>query len=233
MFAALVLNVTAPSSYCYCTIVVNKGAVTVASRVSTIADLGLRSTRQAEPYIPWSRFTHTLSCYTLISTVRALVCATAPPVRSPAKASAILNESVTAVTASRFSPVLTRYVKMRVVHAPGMPGTFSTHVPWCISGSLTRGFLWSRWRGKRSRHSRHMRNPQYYVSGKRPIRSLVLDIYNLHEVTGLPALRCPNGNLMVYKFLIISCIFRFDIWIGKLEFREGQYEFIGQGGVSI
>ena len=27
--------------------------------------------------------------------------------------------------------------------------------------------LW--WRGKCSRHSRHMRNPQFYVSGKRPM----------------------------------------------------------------
>ena len=54
---------------------------------------------------------------------------------------------------------LTRYAKLQVVHAPGMPGTFSppptsketasdpsmhhgtciTHVPWCMSGSLTRG----------------------------------------------------------------------------------------------
>ena len=49
-------------------------------------------------------------------------------------------------------------------HAPGMPGTFSppprvsdpdmhhgtcvTHVPWCMPGSLTSSFLWSRWRGK-------------------------------------------------------------------------------------
>ena len=49
-------------------------------------------------------------------------------------------------------------------HAPGMPGTFSprprvsdpdmhhgtcvTHVPWCMLGSLTNGFLWSRSRGK-------------------------------------------------------------------------------------
>ena len=80
-------------------------AVTAASRGSTIAHLALRITHQPEPYILWSRFTHTLPCLTLISTVWALVCATAPPVRSPAKASAILNESVTAVTASRFSPV--------------------------------------------------------------------------------------------------------------------------------
>ena len=82
---------------------------------------------------------------------------------------------------------LTRYVKLRVAHAPGMPGTFSppprindpdmhhgtcvTHVPWCILASLTCGFLLSRWRGKRSRHSRRMHNPQFYVSGKRPIEN--------------------------------------------------------------
>ena len=60
---------------------------------------------------------------------------------------------------------LVRYVKLRVVHVPGMPGTFSppprvsdpdmhhgtctTHVPWCMPGSLTSGFLWCQWWGKR------------------------------------------------------------------------------------
>ena len=81
---------------------------------------------------------------------------------------------------------LARYAKLRVAHAPGMPGTFSptllvrdpdmhngtcvTHVPWCMSGLLTSGFIWSRWRGKRSRHSWRMRNPQFCVSGKRPMQ---------------------------------------------------------------
>ena len=67
----------------------------------------------------------------------------------------------------------------------GIPGTFSppprvsdpdrhhgtclTHVPWCMPGSLTTDFLWSWWRGKLSRHSRRMRNPQFHVSGKRPM----------------------------------------------------------------
>ena len=85
---------------------------------------------------------------------------------------------------------LTRYVKLRVAHAPGIPGTYSppprvsdpdiyhgtcvTHVPWCMPGSLTRSFIWSRWRGKRSRLSRVMRNPQSYVSGKRPIQSIAV-----------------------------------------------------------
>ena len=64
---------------------------------------------------------------------------------------------------------LTRYVKLQVAHAPGMPGTFSpsprvnepdmphgtcmAHVLWCMPGSLTSNIVWSRWRGKRSRHS--------------------------------------------------------------------------------
>ena len=80
---------------------------------------------------------------------------------------------------------LVRYVKLQFAHAPGMPGTFSppprvshpdmhhgtcvTHIPWCMPGSLTSGFLWSRWQGKCSRHSRRMRNPQFYVSGNRLI----------------------------------------------------------------
>ena len=38
-------------------------------------------------------------------------------------------------------------------------GTCVTHVSWCMPGSLTSGFLGSRWRGKRSRHSRCMHNP--------------------------------------------------------------------------
>ena len=80
---------------------------------------------------------------------------------------------------------LARYVKLRVAYAPGMPGTFSppprfsdpnmhrgtclTHAPWCMPWSLTSGFLWSWRRGKCSRHFRPMRNPQFYVFGKRPI----------------------------------------------------------------
>ena len=48
-------------------------------------------------------------------------------------------------------------------------GTCVTHVHWCMPGSLTNGFLWSRWRGNRSRHFRPMRNPQVHVSGKRHV----------------------------------------------------------------
>ena len=65
--------------------------------------------------------------------------------------------------------------KFWVAHAPGMPetycspqqvvdpdmhhGTCVTHVPCCMPGSPASSFVWSRWRGKRSRHSQRMRNP--------------------------------------------------------------------------
>ena len=39
-------------------------------------------------------------------------------------------------------------------------GRCVTHVLWCMPGSLTSGFLWSWWRGKRPRHFQRMRNPQ-------------------------------------------------------------------------
>ena len=78
---------------------------------------------------------------------------------------------------------LTRYVKLRVAHAPGMPGTFSPpQTSKETVGSRSRHasrqvrharavmhvrIANPRWWGKRSRHSRCMRNPQVYVSGKR------------------------------------------------------------------
>ena len=91
--------------------------------------------------------------------------------------------------------LLNRYLKLRVAHAPRMPGTFSppprvsdpvmhhgtcvTHMLWCMPDSLTSGFLWSRWRGKRSRYSRRTRNPLIYISGKRPI-ACAANLYSCH-----------------------------------------------------
>ena len=95
-----------------------------------------------------------------------------------------------ACTVSSHGP-LARYIKLRVAHAPGMPrtssppprvsdpdmhhSTFVTHVPWCIPGSLNSGFLWCRWQGKRSRHFRRLRNPQFYESGKSPIWTTTIE----------------------------------------------------------
>ena len=101
---------------------------------------------------------------------------------------------------------LTRYVKLCVAHPPGLPGTFSPP-----PASMENASLWSRhasrhvrharavmhagisilWgRGKRSRHSRRMRNPQFYVSGKRPIMSSL----NI-PINGNATSKCLNTNL--------------------------------------
>ena len=57
------------------------------------------------------------------------------------------------------------------VSDPGMHhGTCMRKVPWWMPRSLTSSFLLSRLRGKRSRYSRRMRNSQFHVSGKRPMK---------------------------------------------------------------
>ena len=69
---------------------------------------------------------------------------------------------------------LAEYVTSWVAHAPGIPGTLSpptrVSVPDMHHGTCSLG---SRWWGKRSRHSRRMRNLHFYVSGKRPKAQVV------------------------------------------------------------
>ena len=72
--------------------------------------------------------------------------------------------------------------------SPHHHGTCVRHAPRCLPGSPTSDFPWSWWRGKRSRHSRRSRNPQFDVSGKRPMESndgvIPHEIY-LQNLTGL------------------------------------------------
>ena len=85
---------------------------------------------------------------------------------------------------------LARYVKLRVAHAPRTPETFSPPPTWKETASqqsrdasrhvrharavMHVGIANPRWRGKRSRHSRRMRNPQCYVFSKWPTICLAL-----------------------------------------------------------
>ena len=125
---------------------------------------------------------------------------------------------------------LARYVKLRVAHAPGMPGTFSpppwindpgmhhgtcvTHVPWCMPGSLVSGFLWSRLRGKRSRHSRRMRNPHftYLVRGPWPVRLLDAEplpepklIYQFVWSRGINSIKWMKNQTSWFKKRNVRC----------------------------
>ena len=83
----------------------------------------------------------------------------------------------------RINGPLTRYAKLRVAHAPGIPGTFSPPRPSKENASersrhasqhVRRARAVMRvgivnMRGKRSWHSQRMRDPQFCVSGKRPM----------------------------------------------------------------
>ena len=84
---------------------------------------------------------------------------------------------------------LTRYAKLRVAHASGMLGTFpppptSKEIASYRSQHASRhvrharavmhvGIANPRFRGKRSRYSRHRRNPQLCVSGKSPMITVI------------------------------------------------------------
>ena len=97
-----------------------------------------------------------------------------------------VEETIDIIAMTTGNGPLITYVKSQVARALGMLETFSpptrvsdpdmhhgtcvTHVPWCMLGSLTGGFLWRRWRGKRSRHSQRTRNLQFYQSRERPMR---------------------------------------------------------------
>ena len=68
----------------------------------------------------------------------------------------------------RFSPPL------RVSDTDMHHGTCVTRLTWYLPRSITIGFLWSWWRGKRSRHSRRMCNLQFCISRKRPINKSII-----------------------------------------------------------
>ena len=100
----------------------------------------------------------------------------------------------------RCSPLhglLSRYLKLRVAHAPGMLGTFSHHrrlaIPTCMPGSLSSSFLLSWRRGKCSRRSRRMHNPKFYVSGKRP-----MPLYQLYFNDLLCELKRSEYDVLLY-----------------------------------
>ena len=106
-------------------------------------------------------------------------------------------------------------------------GTSVTHVPWCMPGSLTRGFLWNRCRGKLSRHSRRMRNPQFYVSGKRFMAYTSVDInayWNKLQLKGVETPRkqfeiTPSNSALIRVWWDITRNWRDDkkMWCNWLK----------------
>ena len=106
-------------------------------------------------------------------------------------------------------------------------------MPWCIAGSLISGLFWSRWRGKHSRYYRRMRNPQFYVSVKRPIMTRYHlqgcnDCAHLWAMGRLLWISCRN--LIVFKqypLTWISDYIHYKVW------GEITYSFPNFNGCTV
>ena len=97
---------------------------------------------------------------------------------------AVLHLAIDVINLGLHGP-LTRYAELRAAHASGMPGMFSPPptsketASWRFRHASRHvrharavmhvGIANPQWHGKRSRHSRRIRNSQLYVSGKRAI----------------------------------------------------------------
>ena len=70
------------------------------------------------------------------------------------------------------------FQRKKLVNDPGMHhGTCVSHVPWCMSGSLS-----PRWRGKRSRRPRRTQNPLFHVSDNCPFEMDLL-LTNMRQLS--------------------------------------------------
>ena len=68
----------------------------------------------------------------------------------------------------------------------------------CMPGSLTSGFLWCQWRGKRFRHSTRKCNPHFCVSDKRPTTCY------MHRVITDPVIRWFDGMTATNMAVAVS-----------------------------
>ena len=134
---------------------------------------------------------------------------------------------------------LAKYVKVWVAHAPRMPGTYSPpqrvsdpdihrgtcvpHVPRYMPGLLTNGFLWSRWQGKRSRHSQRMRNLQFYVSCNWPIQ-LSQGQWSKQKANEILYYFLPIFTIAITTIMQNDCMQRFDKY--TVESRRNNMQIV-------
>ena len=92
-----------------------------------------------------------------------------------------------------------------------------TCVTWCMSGSLNRGGG-----GKRSRHSRRMRNSQFYVSGKMPM------VWALFSHSNVDTNFEEGNNCIIFE----GCYKSLTLHRLLIFFRLGHYKQIGMASPS-
>ena len=95
-------------------------------------------------------------------------------------------------------------------------GTCMKHVPWCMPGSVTSIFLWSRWRGKRSWC---MCNPQFFHDH----RHIIQKEYNLCKSV-LSAIYHKKYTFFVHNQLWICPIWvKIDIFFSHVTFKLDRW----------
>ena len=108
-----------------------------------------------------------------------------------------------------------RECQERVPHHRGL--TIPTCiVPRCMPGSLTRGFIWNRWWGKCSRHSRRMCKMQFYVPGKRPMVGLLFR--DMARTLIFQTCKHPFKAFCIFQW------FCCQIWYGVSDYSLRAYE---------
>ena len=123
---------------------------------------------------------------------------------------------------------LARYVKLRVTYAPGMPGTFSQPLTSKDTASYRSrhasrhvrdahsvihvGIIKPQRRGKLPRHSGRMRNPQFHVSGKRPMEPIRPALFN-------------SVFILSYKLLFVIGILM-NLWIYVFNLNKFHLLFL-------
>ena len=85
---------------------------------------------------------------------------------------------------------------------------------WSVIPTCITACAWRTWRGKRSRHSRRMHNPQFYVSGKRPIVVYLRQQASVRMHEKSQQRNCPGGHTVKSKGGIQSRIY--TIYFHKL-----------------
>ena len=140
---------------------------------------------------------------------------------------------------------LARYAKLRVAHAPGMPGTFSppprvsdldmhhgtcvTHVPWCMPGSLTTVSI-------EFDNGENVpgipgacatRNFTYLIRGTLLIPRVLKHFYPEFRMTSHWFLSANHPRINLFQFTNAPVLYRtcFPWYVTKIKFNEYAWKF--------
>ena len=131
---------------------------------------------------------------------------------------------------------LTRYVKLRVAHASGMPGTFppaaefkgnrELAIPVCITArAMHVRIAYPRWRGKRSRYSRRIRTRNLRYLARGPLKGItIFAIYDIRmEACHLTAFIWYPSDVCTPETCLCIHVPRIDVLVQGCSNSSGRF----------